>query len=101
MRELHGVERLGERADLVDLDEDRVADALIDSAAQEVDVRHEEVVADQLRTSPEAIGERLPAVPVGLAEPVLDRHDRKAVAEIGPEVDHPRVSSVPPWRSRL
>ena len=28
-------------------------------------------------------------VPVGLAEPVLDRDDREAVAEVGPEVDHP------------
>ncbi len=47
--ELDRVERLGERPDLVDLDEDRVADALGDAAAQEVDVRDEEVVADELQ----------------------------------------------------
>ena len=46
--ELDRVERLGERPDLVHLHEDRVADALGDPAAEEVDVRHEEVVADEL-----------------------------------------------------
>ena len=89
MGELDGVERLGERADLVDLDEDRVADALLDPAPEEVDVRHEEIVADELHAVAEPVGQRLPAVPVVLAEPVLDRDDREAVAEVGPEVDHP------------
>src|SRR5207244_2764633 len=52
-------------------------------------VRDEDVVADQLEPATEAVGQCLPALPVILAEAVLDRDDREAVREIGPEIDHP------------
>jgi hypothetical protein len=42
------VEGLGERADLVDLDQDRVGDALVDAAGQALGVGDEQVVADEL-----------------------------------------------------
>ena len=48
LRELDRVERLGQRSDLVDLDQDRVGDPLADAALQELDVGDEEVVADEL-----------------------------------------------------
>ena len=44
----HAVERLGERADLVQLDEDRVGGPARDAAAQALDVGDEEIVADEL-----------------------------------------------------
>ena len=46
--ELDALERLGERADLVHLDQDRVGHALLDPAAQPVHVGHEEIVAHEL-----------------------------------------------------
>src|SRR5690606_1880077 len=88
VRALHRVEGLGERADLVDLDQHAVGGAAGDAAADALDVGDEEVVADQLDAIAEALGERLPAVPVLLVEAVLDRHDRVAVDEVGPQVDH-------------
>src|SRR5262245_51228346 len=88
VRQLHRVQRLRQRPDLVHLDEDRVPHPLRDPAPEEVDVRHEQVVADQLEPSPEPVREGLPALPVGLSEAVLDRHDRESVAEVDPEVDH-------------
>ena len=48
LREPHRLDRLGQRADLVHLDEDRVADAAVDALLQALRVRHEEVVADEL-----------------------------------------------------
>ena len=48
LREAHRLDRLGERADLVDLDEDRVADAAVDALLQPLGIRDEEVVADEL-----------------------------------------------------
>ena len=60
-----------------------------DAAAEEVDVRDEEVVADELDAAAEPVGQRLPGGPVVLGEAVLDRDDREAVGEVGPEVDHP------------
>ena len=47
-RELDRVERLGQRPDLVHLDEDRVRRAVLDPAAEPFDVRDEDVVADEL-----------------------------------------------------
>src|SRR5256886_11107512 len=46
---------LGERADLVQLDEDRVRHALLDPAIQPLDVGAEEIVADELHAG----GQRL------------------------------------------
>ena len=54
VRQLDRVERLGERADLVDLDEDRVGDAGVDAAGEALDVGDEQVVADELHAVAEA-----------------------------------------------
>ena len=73
---LDRLKRLGERADLVDLDEDCVARAHLDSLLQELHVRHEEVVADKLAASADSGRQFLPAFPVVLVKPVLDRINR-------------------------
>ena len=54
-RESHGVERLRDRADLIDLHEDRVADARVDAALEALRVRDEEVVTDELDALAESI----------------------------------------------
>ena len=54
MRRLDRVERLGERADLVHLDQDGVGDAALDPLAQALAICDEEVVADQLAPAPTA-----------------------------------------------
>ena len=48
MRHVDGGERLGQRADLVDLDEDRIGDPFLDAAREAFDVGDEQVVADEL-----------------------------------------------------
>src|SRR5437879_1991955 len=73
--ELDGFDRLGERADLVELDEHGVRRSLGDPAADPVDVGDEEVVAYELQPVAERLREGLPAVPIVLGEPVLDRHE--------------------------
>ena len=78
------LEGLGQGADLVDLDEDRVGDAGLDPAAQALGVGDEEVVADELAAVADLVGQGLPAVPVLLVHPVLDRDDRVAVDRVGP-----------------
>src|SRR5262245_18081289 len=84
--ELDRVERLGQRPDLVDLDEDRVRRAVVDPALEPLDVRDEEVVADELHALAEPCRERLPGVPVVLGGAVLDRDDRVALDDARPEV---------------
>ena len=68
---LDGVERLGERAYLVDLDENGVACAHLDALGKEVYVGHEEVVAHQLAAVADGGSELHPVVPVVLVESVL------------------------------
>src|SRR6516164_5551807 len=69
---LDALERLGERADLVRLDEDGVGDVLGRRLAENAGVGDEHVIADQLHALAERLGELGPAVPVGLAHAVLD-----------------------------
>src|SRR5215207_2181947 len=78
------LERLGQRPDLVDLEQDRVGDAGLDPTTQPLDVRDEEVVADQLNALAEPRSQRLPGRPVLLRGTVLDRDDRIALDEFGP-----------------
>ena len=54
-RHRHGVERFGDGADLIQLDQHRVADALVDAALQDLRVGHEHVVADELHSLPSAV----------------------------------------------
>ncbi len=72
LRQRDRVESLGERADLVDLDEQRVGGAGLDAARQPLRVGDEQVVADDLNPLADRFGERLPAVPVLLVQRVLD-----------------------------
>ena len=51
----HAVERLGEGADLVDLHEHGVGDALRDALGQDLRVGDEEVVAHELDLAPERL----------------------------------------------
>jgi GNAT superfamily N-acetyltransferase len=53
MRELDRLDRFGQRADLVDLDQDAVGDSLVDAALQALGVGDEQVVADQLHLGAE------------------------------------------------
>ena len=71
LRHLDRVERLGERADLVHLDQDRAPDSVADPALEPLRVRHENVVPHELHSGGEPTRERRPPVPVVLGQTVL------------------------------
>src|SRR5206468_8432131 len=96
VRELYRLYRLGERADLVHLDEDRVGDTPLDALLQPLRIRHEDVVADQLDALAEVTGQGRPGVPVVLGATVLDRDDRVRVDDPLPEAGHLRPGEVAP-----
>ena len=85
---LDGLERLGERADLVDLDQDRVGGAQLDALLEALGVGDEQVVAHQLHLVANAAGKLDPAVPVLLGHAVLDGDDGIGVDELLPVIDH-------------
>ena len=81
----HGLDRLGDRPDLVDLEQQRVARLLLDRGLDARRVGHEEVVADDLAEA--RGGEGGGVVPVVLVEGVLDGDDRVVLAEALVEVE--------------
>ncbi len=83
VRHFHGRQGLGQGADLVDLDQDRVGAAGLDAVSEPGDVGDEQIVADQLALIADRVGQRLPAVHVVFAHAVFDRDDRIARHEVG------------------
>ena len=81
----HRLDRLGDGADLVDLEQQRVARLLLDGRLDARRVGHEQVVADDLAEA--RGGEGRGVVPVVLVEGVLDRDDRVVLAEALVEVE--------------
>src|SRR5690554_6463702 len=67
---VNGLEGLGQGADLVDLDQDGVAYALLKTHLQSLYVGYEEVVTDELATITNAVGQHLPTIPVILSHAV-------------------------------
>src|SRR3954469_2395588 len=63
-RELDRLERLGQRADLIHLHEDRVRDGGVDATLQDLRIRDDHVAADELAAPAEPLRERAPGVPV-------------------------------------
>ena len=76
MSHLDGLKCLGERANLVNFDEDTVGCSHLDSFLQELHVGHEKVVTHQLTTITNLGSELHPVVPVVLIEAVRDRINR-------------------------
>ena len=74
--QLDGVERLGERADLVELDEHAVRDPALDAHLDAVDVGDEQVVADELNAVAHHLGDRRPAFPIFLRHPIFNGYYR-------------------------
>jgi len=60
------VERFRERADLVDLHQQRIRKTLIDPFAKALGVRDEQIVADQLHGVADPVGQGLPALEIVL-----------------------------------
>src|SRR6266850_3853103 len=75
------VERLRQRPDLVELDQDGVGGARLDSPLQNAGVGDEDIVADDLNPRSESFRHLPPSRPVPLRQTVLDGYDRVAPDE--------------------
>ncbi len=82
------LQRLGQRADLVDLDQQRIRQTLADAHFEALRVGHEQVVTHQLHALADLCRERSPAFEIVLAHAVFDRDDRIGVAQRGKVVGH-------------
>ena len=85
---IHGIQSLGQGPDLVDLHQDGVGQSLADPGRQTGRIGDEQVVADDLATIAQTLGQHPPAVEIILGTAVLDRDDGEAFAQVGQIVDH-------------
>ena len=101
LRQPHRVDCLGQAADLVNLDQYRVGDAVADSLRQALLVGHEQVVPNQLRAAAEPLGERLPAGHVVFPHAILDGGDRVVAGKFLQESGHFVRRQAPPLARHL
>ena len=80
---LNGFQGLGQGADLVELDQDRVTDRLVYAALEDLGVGYKQVVAHQLHFAADLVGQHFPASPVGLIHTILDGDDRVTLGQAG------------------
>src|SRR5574341_57348 len=88
LRHFDGIQGLGEGADLVEFNQDGIADALLDAFFEDGRVRHEDVVPYELDLFAEVVGQKLPAFPVLLRHAVLDGDDGVLPGPVLVELDH-------------
>ena len=91
---LDGVQGLSQGADLVDLDQDGVANLLLNAGGQPLHVGDEQVVAHQLDAVADGLGQHGPALPVGLGHAVLQGDDGVGISELLPHVDQLLLSQL-------
>ena len=75
------------RADLIELNQNRICCMFGNSALDELCIRDIDVVPDDLNPVAKLCGQSAKAIPVIFAEPILDRDDRIAVRPLRVEVD--------------
>ena len=76
MRHFDGFQRLGYRADLIELDQDGVAASQFDPLFQSFCIGYKKIVPDKLHPVSQLFRQDLPSVPVLLVQPVLNGIDR-------------------------
>ena len=82
-----GLKRLGQGANLVELNQNRIRHTTVDALLQNLSVGDKQIVANQLHLTTNTIRQRLPAVPIRLIHAVFHRNDGETVTEVGEIVD--------------
>ena len=85
---INGVERFTHRADLVDLDQDCVGNALVDTLLQELYVCDKQVVPNQLNLATDFFRKIRPAFPIIFGQAIFQRNNRIIIRPLRPEAHH-------------
>ena len=87
MGQLDAIQRLGERTNLVHLDENRVGHAQFDAFTQEFGISYEIVVTDKLNLVADFVGEFFPCCPIVFGTAVFDADNWVFGHELGVKGD--------------
>src|ERR1700759_3230635 len=87
-RQLNRFEGLSHSTNLVDLDQDRVGNAILNSLLQPLNVSDKKIIAHQLNAVAGLLRKRAPAFPIILSQTIFNRDDRILPRPIIPEARH-------------
>ena len=74
--QVHRVQRLGKRTDLVDLNQNRVGNAKLNALIQEFRIGDKKIITYQLYFITNLFGKYFPTVPIVFAHAIFDGNDR-------------------------
>ena len=77
----NGFQSFSQRANLVELDQDRVTDGLLNTTGKNFSVGDKQIVTDQLNSIAKALGQRFPSVPITFVHAVFDGNNRESVTQ--------------------
>ena len=82
------LQRFRQRADLIDLNQDGIADSPINALRQALRIGDKQIVAHQLHPIAEGFRQQCPAFPVGLSHAVFQRNDGVFFRKTPPHCNH-------------
>ena len=88
LRHTYRIDGFGNRADLIELNQNGVTGFLFNTALQPFGVGNKEVVADNLNFTAEFFGQTGIALPIILIERIFNRNDRISVYPLFVDFDH-------------
>src|SRR5712675_2449647 len=86
--ELDTLQRLAESANLVDLNQNRIRYAQLNSFTQKLCIGDKEIVANQLDALSNRFSQTLPAIPIVFGHAIFNRNDRVLAGPVLPEGSH-------------
>ena len=83
-----GIKGFGDRSDLVQLDQDRVCDALFNAFIENLGVGHKNIIPDNLDGTFQSIGHNFPAIPIPFGKTIFNGENGILIYESFIIVDH-------------
>ena len=87
-RHFDGFDGFGDGADLIELDQDRIADFFRNATSKNLRIGYKNIIADQLNFAAEFGSEMFPSRPIVFGEAVFERDDGELPHPIGPKCGH-------------
>src|SRR6266478_2103718 len=87
-RHLNGCERLRQRTNLIELNQDRISRMFLNTAFETRRIRHEQIIAYQLDAITQALAQVRPALPIILGKAIFDSDNWVLVNPLLIEVHH-------------
>ena len=76
LSQFHRIEGLSQRTNLIDFHQDGITDPFVDSALKKFHIGNKQIIAHQLHTIANLVGQQLPCLPVVFGASILNADNR-------------------------